>query len=120
MCTALCSKGVREVEILVWVIFALLIWILCTMPTKAEIRRLLSNVGADGQPHGWRSAIEGRMGASCKLTLTEPLYAWGTPGELSGTVLDVDDEWVLVEVPDKKGAPQRVAVRLEQIKGIEE
>lgn len=118
-CAASRSKGVREVDAIIWVVFALLVWTAWNMPTKAEIRRLLSGVGEEGRPHGWRSAIEGRVGAPCTLTLTEPLYACGTSGELAGTVIDVDDEWVLLEVSDKKGTRQ-VAVRLDMIKGIEE
>ena len=45
------------------------------------------------------------MGSSCELVLSEAGVTAGGM-RLAGTVRDVDDEWVLMECPDKKGGIQ--------------
>ena len=44
----------------------------------------------------------------------------GNVVELAGTVVDVDDEWVLMEALDKKGHRRLIAMRLDQVAGINE
>ena len=95
-------------------VIALYVW----MPTKRDLRRLAAREGAASS--GLRDQLKGRRGVSCKLMLDDANTAVGS-SVLDGTVVDVDDEWVLVERPFKQGdGTQLVAVRLESISGIEE
>ncbi|MCF2621173.1 hypothetical protein [Collinsella tanakaei] len=95
-------------------VIALYVW----MPTKRDLRRLAAREGALSS--GLREQLKRRRGTSCKLMLDEANPAVGS-AVLDGTVVDVDDEWVLVERPFKQGdGTQFVAVRLEGISSIEE
>ena len=95
-------------------VIALYVW----MPTKRDLRRLAAREGAPSS--GLREQLKQRQGASCKLMLDDANAAVGS-AVLDGTIVDVDDEWVLVERPLKQGdGAQLVAVRLEDISSIEE
>ena len=92
--------------------FAMVVYIMASMPTKKDLRKLVD----DARP---REAELGRMlreriGSVCELVL---VTAGGM--RLAGTVLDVDDEWVLMECPDKKGGVQIKALRIALVEGVE-
>ena len=59
------------------------------------------------------------MGSSFELVLSEAGVTAGGM-RLSGTVRDVDDEWVLMECPGKKGGTQLKALRISLVEGIEQ
>ncbi len=96
--------------------FAMVVYIMATMPTKRDLRKLAD----DARP---REAELGRMlreriGSACELVLAEAGVTAGGM-RLAGTVRDVDDEWVLMECPDKKGGIQLKALRIALVEGIE-
>ena len=66
-----------------------------------------------------RSLLEARKGTVCALVLAEASTAAGGT-RLTGTLVDVDDEWVLVEAEQKKGGTRSVALRLDRVQGLEE
>lgn len=96
--------------------FAMVVYIMAVMPTKKDLRNLMD----DARP---RQAELGRMlreriGSSCELVLSE---AGVTAGgiRLAGTVLDVDDEWVLMECADRKGITQRKVLRISLVECVD-
>ena len=113
------AHDMESSEIMVWALFPLIIYIICAMPTKSDLRRAVGRVGEAAGPGSWRASLEQRKGASCTLMLDEAMsVAKGI--EVSGMILDVDDEWVLMETVDKKAGVRHVALRLELIRSIEE
>lgn len=96
--------------------FAMVVYIMASMPAKKDLRKLVD----DARP---REAELGRMlrertGSVCELVLAEAGVTAGGM-RLAGTVLDVDDEWVLMECPDKKGGAQLKALRIALVEGVE-
>lgn len=104
--------------------FVLVIYIMCAMPTKKDMRRLAQPEAEGRRKEGLRDLLRERVGMPCRLCLAEahstPSALGGNVMELAGTVVDVDDEWVLVEIVDKKGSRRLVAMRLDQVAGISE
>ncbi len=104
--------------------FVLVIYIMCAMPTKKDMRRLAQPEAEGRRQEGLRDLLRERVGMSCRLCLSEahstPSALSGSVMELVGRVVDVDDEWVLVEASDKKGCRRLVAMRLDQVAGISE
>lgn len=59
------------------------------------------------------------MGSRCTVTLADATVA--TEGiSITGTLRDMDDEWALFEVKQKKGGARLTAVRLDSIESLEE
>ena len=96
--------------------FAMVVYIMATMPTKRDLRKLMDDVHPREMELG--RMLRERIGSSCELVLSE---AGVTAGgiRLSGTVLDVDDEWVLMECADKKGIIQRKVLRISLVEGVD-
>lgn len=99
--------------------FALVIYIMCTMPTKKEIRRLLNADSEDRRRVELLELLKARKGSSCAISLNEVHYV-ANKASLEGELVDIDDDWVLVRATGKKGATQLVAVRLENVEGLDE
>lgn len=97
--------------------FALVIYIAATMPTKKDLRRIERR--SDTRETELRQMLRERIGAECELVLTQTSSTAGGP-RLTGTIRDVDDEWVLVDCPPKKGGVQRKALRIALVEGIEQ
>lgn len=114
-------------SVLVMAIFGLVIYLVATMPTKRDIKRLLEGdtQGARLRRREMRSMLEDRLNRICTVTLDDPVPSLSESmvllggNRVAGMVIDVDDEWVLMDVPAKKGGPVRHAIRLECIAGIE-
>lgn len=104
--------------------FVFLIYIMASMPTKKDIRRLALPEVEGRRQEGLRDLLRERVGTSCTLNLADAHAVVnelsGSVMELAGTVVDVDDEWVLMEASDKKGRRRRIAMRLDQVAGINE
>lgn len=96
--------------------FAMVVYIMATLPTKRDLRKLMD----DARPREMELGrmLRERIGSSCELVLSEAGVTAGGM-RLAGTVLDVDDEWVLVERPDKKGGAQLKALRIALVEGVE-
>lgn len=98
--------------------FALLIYLICTVPTKKDLKRFLESANGS-RANKYREALSSRMGTRCSVTLADATIA--TEGiTLTGTLRDVDDEWALFEVEQKKGGARLTAVRLDSIESFEE
>lgn len=98
--------------------FALLIYLICTVPTKKDLKRFLESANGS-RVNKYREALSSRMGTRCSVTLADATIA--TEGiTLTGTLRDVDDEWALFEVEQKKGGARLTAVRLDSIECFEE
>ncbi len=106
------------------VTFVFVIYIMAAMPTKKEIRRLARPEAEGRRQEGLRDLLRERVGTSCTLNLADAHAVvnelGGSVMELAGTVVDVDDEWVLMEASDKKGRRRLIAMRLDQVAGINE
>lgn len=105
-------------EVMVYVIFALLIYLIVAMPSKKYLRRL---VGAEGdRAPNLAALLRSRLGQGCTLVFDDVVAGVGST-RLAGTLIDVDDEWACVECVDEKtGAAQLKAVRLGLIRSLEE
>lgn len=97
--------------------FALTVYIMAAMPTKKDLRKLTD--ASESREAELGRMLRERIGSSCELVLAE---AGVTAGGMrfSGTVRDVDDEWVLMECSDKKGGTQLKALRISLVEGIEQ
>lgn len=103
---------------MIYVVFALLIYIVAVMPTKRDLRRLLdAETGA--RRSGLKPRLEKLKGHPCTLILEE-LHTVVTSTEVACTVVDVDDEWVLIDAAAAKGKRVRAALKLDDIKGVNE
>lgn len=97
--------------------FALVIYIMTSMPTKKDLRRIAGRSGS--REAELLSMLRGKIGSECELVLLESgLTAGGM--RVSGTIRDVDDEWVLMECPQKKGEMRTKVLRISLIEGIEQ
>lgn len=96
--------------------FAMVVYIMATLPTKRDLRKLMD----DARPREMELGrmLRERIGSTCELVLSEAGVTAGGM-RLAGTVLDVDDEWVLMERPDKKGGAQLKALRIALVEGVE-
>ncbi|WP_144743329.1 hypothetical protein [Enorma burkinafasonensis] len=96
--------------------FAMVVYIMASMPTKKDLRKLAD----DARPREaeLERMLRERIGSVCELVLAEAGVTAGGM-RLAGTVLDVDDEWVLMECPDKKGGAQLKALRIALVEGVE-
>ena len=100
-----------------FITFCLVIYIISAMPTKNELRKLLTV--RDTRASALRSLLAEHVGTACTLLLADATAT--APGtSVSGVLQDVDDEWLLIECPVGKGATQLKALRLEYVSGIEE
>lgn len=98
--------------------FALLIYLICTVPTKKDLKRFLESANGS-RANKYKGVLSGRMGTQCTVTLADATIA--TEGiTFTGTLRDVDDEWALFEVEQKKGDARLTAVRLDSIESLEE
>lgn len=96
--------------------FAMVVYIMATMPTKKDLRKLTDDACPREAELG--RMLRERIGSSCELVLSETgVIAGGI--RLAGTVLDVDDEWVLMECPGKKGGSELKALRIALVEGVE-
>ena len=95
----------------------LLAYIMSVMVTKKDLRKFLGD--QQSRTNEMRSLLEARKGTACTLVLAEASTAAGGT-KLVGTLVDVDDEWVLVEAEQKKGGTRSVALRLDRVQGLEE
>ena len=89
------------------------------MPTKRDLRRLLDTRGEGERAVSLRAMLEARLRATCTLALDEARTPCGGI-TLTGTIMDVDDDWVLVEMPVPRGGTRLVALRLSCVQSIEE
>lgn len=97
---------------------ALLTYLICTVPTKKDLKRFLESANGS-RANKYKGALGGRMGTQCTVTLADATIA--TEGiTFTGTLRDVDDEWALFEVEQKKGGTRLTAVRLDSIESLEE
>lgn len=96
--------------------FALTAYIMAAMPTKKDLRKLMD--ASESREAELVRMLREHMGSSCELVLSEAGVTAGGM-RLSGMVRDVDDEWVLMECPDKKGGTQLKALRISLVEGIE-
>ena len=96
--------------------FALTVYIMAAMPTKKDLRKLMD--ASESREAELARMLREHMGSSCELVLSEVGVTAGGM-RLSGTVRDVDDEWVLLECSDKKGVTRLKVLRISLVEGIE-
>ncbi|WP_415962663.1 hypothetical protein [Collinsella tanakaei] len=104
-------------EIFGMISFALLIYLICTVPTKKDLKRLLEPPNYS-RANKYRSALRSHIGTRCTVTLTDATVATGGI-RVTGTLHDMDDEWALFEVEQKKGSARLTAVRLDSIEFLD-
>lgn len=98
--------------------FGLVIYLMFSMPTKKEVRALAQPEVNRRRIAALREELAARLGKTCTVNLDEVHGVVGA-GALTGEIVDVDDEWVLVRVPGQKGS-RLVAMRLGHVSGLEE
>ena len=104
-------------EAMVYVLFALMIYLIAAMPSKKYLRRLVGD--EKRRTPSLAALLKGRVGKPCTLVFDDAVGVVGT--RLAGTLVDVDDEWACVEcVDEKSGAVQLKAVRLDLVRSLEE
>lgn len=97
---------------------ALITYLICTTPTKKDIKRFLESANGS-RADKYKRALGDRMGSRCTATLADATVATESIS-ITGTLRDVDDEWALFEVEQKKGGTHLTAVRLDSIESLEE
>ena len=99
--------------------FALVIYIVCAMPTKKQIRRLENPEAGERRRADLRKLLQDYRGRSCSLSLNDSHYV-SPAATLEGTLVDVDDEWMLMETTDDKGRRKRSVIRFDEVSSIKE
>lgn len=99
--------------------FALVIYIVCAMPTKKQIRRLENSEAGERRRADLRKLLQDYRGRSCSLSLNDSHYV-SPAATLEGTLVDVDDEWMLMETTDDKGRRKRIVIRFDEVSCIKE
>lgn len=99
--------------------FALVIYIVCAMPTKKQIRRLADPEAGERRRADLRKLLQDYRGRSCSLSLNDSHYV-SPAATLEGTLVDVDDEWMLMETTDGKGRRKRIVIRFDEVSCIKE
>lgn len=66
----------------------------------------------------YQKIIPDYIGKQCELILKKPLYELGNMFSITGTVLDCDEVWVLVEERGEK--PAQKLLRISNIRSIKE
>lgn len=99
-----------------YIVFALVIYLIVAMPSKRDVRRLASPDGEARRAQGLKTELAAKKGEMCTLDLVD-MSIIGLAAA-TGTIVDIDDEWVLVEMEGKKGARKLVALRLSDVKGL--
>lgn len=96
--------------------FAMVVYIMAVMPTKKDLRKLVD----DARPREVELGrlLRERIGLSCELVLSEAGVTAGGM-RLAGTILDVDDEWVLMGCANKKGGTQLKVLRIALVEGVD-
>ena len=99
--------------------FALVIYIVCAMPTKKQIHRLADPEAGERRRADLRKLLQDYRGRSCSLSLNDSHYV-SPAATLEGTLMDVDDEWMLMETTDDKGRRKRIVIRFDEVSCIKE
>ena len=80
-------------NLLLFIIIGLLIYIICEMKKGEENQ---------GEPYcSFRKRLPDYRGKTCEITVKEPLMI-DIMFSVRGILVDLDDEWVMVETQDKK------------------
>ena len=66
-----------------------------------------------------RKLLQDYRGRSCSLSLNDSHYV-SPAATLEGTLMDVDDEWMLMETTDDKGRRKRIVIRFDEVSCIKE
>lgn len=76
--------------------------------------------GKEEKPQmSYRKVLPQYLNKTCEITLKEPLPGIDIMYALTGRLVDLDDEWVLVEADGKKTKVRKL-VQIENIGGIKE
>lgn len=67
----------------------------------------------------YREIIPKLSGKDCEITVKDPMFDIDVVYSMQGIILDVDDEWVMVEQREKKKKSVKV-IRIENIEGMKE
>lgn len=97
-------------KLLLFIIIGLLIYIIY------EMKKGVGN--QQKQPCSFRRILSDYQGKTCKITLKEPLMI-DIMFSVRGILVDLDDEWVMVETQDKKKKSIKI-FRIDNVSGIEE
>lgn len=92
------------------VTIALLIYIIYSMKREEE--------DAGKLQRSFKSVLPDFLGKMCEITLEEPLVI-DMLFSVKGSLVDVDDEWVMLRVQEKKKKVTKI-FRIENISGINE
>ena len=96
----------------------LAVYVICTRPTRKELRYLLSDEAQDRKQR-MRRALGRLIGRRCSITAT-PMACTDWATIVTGKVRDVDERYVLLEAEQKHGDPRLIALLLDAIAAIEE
>lgn len=97
-------------KLLLFIIIGLLIYIICEMKKGEE------NQGEDRC--SFRKLLPDYRGKTCEITVKEPLMI-DIMFSVRGILVDLDDEWVMVETQDKKKKSIKI-FRVDNVSGIKE
>lgn len=71
------------------------------------------------KPMDYQNILPSYIGKTCELILKDPLYGIDVMYSVSGTVVDCDSAWVMIETTVKK-KPVRKMLRISNIRSIKE
>lgn len=102
-----------------FVAFCLMLYVVRTMPTKKDLKYLLSPSEQGGRRR-FQEVLNKLIDQPCTIVLTHVLLsAGGDFVTVTGTVRSVDEQYVLLEIEQKSDAPRIMALQLDMICSIE-
>lgn len=81
--------------------FVLVIYIMCAMPTKKDVRRMAQPETERRRQEGLRDLLRERVGMPCRLCLSE---AHSTPSALGGNVMELSGKSTVFKVISRASA----------------
>lgn len=95
------------------VIAGLLIYFICIIAERTKKKE------AEEKAVLWNQVLPGYKGKNCEITVKDPLVYIDVMHSVKGLIVDVDDEWIMMECREKKKTVRKV-LRITNISSVKE
>lgn len=100
-------------DLLLIIIIALLAYLIYVLRGKAGEK------AAAGEKFSYAKILPDYLNKTCEITIKEPLAAIDIMFTVKGTLVDLDEEWVMLQVEGKKTSSAKM-IRIDNISSVKE
>lgn len=97
------------ITFLIFVVIGLLVYIICELSSSKKVRTETS----------YKNVIPQFLNKNCEIIVKDPLVSIDIMYSARGILIDIDDEWMMLE-KQEKGMRSIKVLRIENINGIKE